>query len=62
MELRQKTLWQQMYKQRYLFMMILPFLIWIIVFKYAPLWGWSMAFQDYKPKPGMTMLDYPFVG
>lgn len=62
MELRRNTFVQQLYKQRYLFMMVLPFLVWVIVFKYAPLWGWSMAFQDYKPRPGMTMFDYPFVG
>jgi len=62
MDVRRKAFWQKVYRQRYLFLMILPFVIWIIVFRYAPLWGWSMAFQDYKPRPGMTMWDYPFVG
>ncbi|MEZ0536699.1 ABC transporter permease [Caldicellulosiruptoraceae bacterium PP1] len=28
--------------------MILPFLVWLIIFRYIPLWGWIMAFQDYK--------------
>jgi putative aldouronate transport system permease protein len=37
------------YEQRYLFLMSVPFLIWLIIFKYVPLWGWSMAFQNYKP-------------
>jgi len=49
-------------KQRYLILMVLPFLIWIIVFKYLPLWGWLMAFQDYKPKAGVGIFGYPFVG
>lgn len=62
MELREKSLLEKFYKQRYLMLMVLPFVIWIIVFKYAPLWGWTMAFQDYKPKPGMGMFDFPFVG
>jgi putative aldouronate transport system permease protein len=32
--------------------MSLPFVIWVIVFKYLPLVGWAMAFQDYKPGKG----------
>jgi len=36
-------------EQKYLIFMSLPFVIWAIIFKYVPLWGWTMAFQDYKP-------------
>lgn len=32
-----------------LLLMSLPLLIWAVVFKYIPLWGWSIAFQDYAP-------------
>ena len=32
-----------------LMVMSLPFLALIIVFNYAPLWGWTMAFQRYRP-------------
>jgi putative aldouronate transport system permease protein len=42
-------LWQKLYNQRYLFLMSLPFIIWVIIFRYVPVWGWTMAFQDYKP-------------
>jgi putative aldouronate transport system permease protein len=35
-------------RQKMLMLMSLPFLIWIIVFKYVPLWGWTIAFQKYK--------------
>lgn len=38
-----------MKKQRYLLMMSLPFVVWLIIFKYIPLWGWTMAFQEVKP-------------
>lgn len=62
MDIRRNTFMETLYKQRYLILMVLPFVLWIIVFKYLPLWGWTMAFQDYKPKAGMTMFDYPFVG
>lgn len=35
-------------RQKMLMLMSLPFLIWIIIFKYVPLWGWTIAFQKYK--------------
>ncbi|MDF2548910.1 MAG: sugar transporter permease [Anaerosolibacter sp.] len=57
-----KPLTKLMIKQRYLILMVLPFVIWAVIFKYLPLWGWVMAFQDYKPRAGMGLLDYPFVG
>ncbi|MDO7907890.1 sugar ABC transporter permease [Paenibacillus sp. JX-17] len=36
-------------QQKYLYLMSLPFVIWVFVFSYLPLWGWTMAFQNYKP-------------
>ncbi|PFN97224.1 protein lplB [Bacillus sp. AFS076308] len=39
--------------QKALMAMSIPFLIWLFIFKYVPLWGWSIAFQDYKPALGM---------
>jgi putative aldouronate transport system permease protein len=42
-------LWRKIYDQRYLFLMSVPFILWVLVFRYYPVWGWTMAFQDYKP-------------
>lgn len=36
-------------KQKLLILMSVPFVLYIILFRYIPLWGWTMAFQDYKP-------------
>lgn len=47
---KQKFSWKLMWKQRYLLLMSVPFVIWLIIFKYIPLWGWTMAFQDVRPK------------
>ncbi len=44
-----KTFWQQLCKQKQLIIMSVPFVLYIILFRYVPLWGWNMAFQDYKP-------------
>src|SRR5699024_11014625 len=35
--------------QQALLWMTVPFVIWVIIFKYLPIWGWTMAFQNYKP-------------
>lgn len=43
-----------------LFLYVLPCLIFIIIFKYLPLWGWSYAFFQYKP--GRDLFKCAFVG
>ena len=44
-----KSKWQTLGKQKMLILMSLPFVLYIILFRYIPLWGWTMAFQNYKP-------------
>jgi len=44
-----KTFWGTVINQRQLVYMSLPLILYIILFSYVPLWGWSMAFQNYKP-------------
>ena len=44
-----KTKWMILSKQKMLILMSVPFVLYIILFRYVPLWGWTMAFQDYKP-------------
>lgn len=52
-----------LWKQRYLLLMSLPFVVWIFIFKYIPLWGWTMAFQEVKPATFATPIwQRPFVG
>ena len=40
--------------------MLLPMAVWLIVFSYVPLWGWYMAFFDYKV--GTNIFQQQFVG
>jgi len=40
--------------------MSFPFFIWLLIFAYYPIWGWIMAFQDFKPHLGV--FESPFVG
>jgi putative aldouronate transport system permease protein len=60
---KQKFSWSLMWKQRYLLAMSVPFLIWLIIFKYIPLWGWTMAFQEVKPNSfALPVWKRKFVG
>ncbi len=60
---KQKLSWNLIWKQRYLFLMSVPFVIWIFIFKYIPLWGWTMAFQEVKPATfGLPIWERTFVG
>ncbi len=44
--------WKKIKNQKYLVFMSFPFLVWLFIFKYLPLWGWTMAFQQYMPGKG----------
>lgn len=60
---KQKISLSLLWKQRYLLLMSVPFMIWLIVFKYIPLWGWTMAFQEVKPATfALRIWERSFVG
>ncbi|MFC4597363.1 ABC transporter permease [Cohnella hongkongensis] len=46
------------FRNRYLYLMSLPFVAWAFVFTYLPLWGWLMAFQKYNPKLSVWERDW----
>ncbi|HHX62940.1 MAG TPA: sugar ABC transporter permease [Epulopiscium sp.] len=55
------TLWQQ----KYLFLLLLPALIWVIVICYIPMTGLYMSFVNYTPKGNgyfVDMINSEFVG
>jgi putative aldouronate transport system permease protein len=47
-------------RQKALLLMSIPFVIYVIVFNYSPLWGWLMAFQKYKL--GSNIMNNEWVG
>ncbi|WP_024832832.1 ABC transporter permease [Ruminiclostridium josui] len=47
-----KLTWNTIVKQKQLIFMSVPMLIYILIFSYVPIWGWLMAFQNYKPAKG----------
>lgn len=47
-----QSFFKRMMSQKMLIAMSLPFVLWLIIFRYIPVVGWLMAFQDYKPQNG----------
>ncbi|MHA6485046.1 ABC transporter permease [Paenibacillus sp. strain BS8-2] len=51
---------KKMYMQRNLLIMTVPFVVLAFVFSYLPLWGWVLAFMDYKV--GHEIWSSAFIG
>ncbi|WP_082935270.1 MULTISPECIES: ABC transporter permease [unclassified Paenibacillus] len=49
-----------MVQHRLLWFMSVPFIIWVFVFSYLPLWGWTMAFQKFRV--GKSFFEQQWVG
>ena len=50
---KRKNTWALIKRQKYLFLMSVPFILWIAVFCYGPLYGWLMAFVKFQPHRGI---------
>jgi putative aldouronate transport system permease protein len=55
-----RLLMKRVSRQRQLLVLILPFMAFIFVFNYMPIWGWIMAFQNYSTSKGL--MRSPFAG
>ncbi|MCJ7840162.1 sugar ABC transporter permease [Lederbergia sp. NSJ-179] len=59
-KLKTRSFWKTFFSQKVLYMMSLPFVLWVFVFNYLPVWGWTMAFQNFRP--GRAFFDQEWVG
>ena len=51
---RRQELWRKIKKNKWIYLMIAPGLLYFFVYKYIPMYGLIIAFQDYKPYLGIT--------
>lgn len=56
---RKKT-YKRIWKYRYIYLFMVPAIIWYIIFHYTPMFGLILAFKDYKYNMGI--LGSPWVG
>lgn len=57
---KQPITWTLIKNQNQLIWMSVPLMLYIILFAYVPVWGWTMAFQNYKP--GKSFGEQEWVG
>ena len=43
----------KIWRARYIYLMLLPFFLWLLVFHYGPMYGVMLAFKDYSAKLGI---------
>ncbi|MDF2674023.1 MAG: protein lplB [Clostridiales bacterium] len=48
-----KHLYKRIWKARWLYFLMMPGLLYFIIYKYLPMWGILMAFQNYQPYLGI---------
>lgn len=56
---------KKMFRQRYLYLLLIPGVVWALLFSYAPMAGLYMAFVDYQPALGnfwSSLFKADFVG
>lgn len=57
---RNSALGREVWSARYLYLMLLPFFIWLIMFEYVPMAGNILAFKEFKATEGI--FGSPWVG
>lgn len=50
----EQPLWRKMWKIRLLYLMVLPAVVYFLLFQYGPMYGILIAFQDYSPFRGIS--------
>jgi len=53
-----KSFFYKLNRQRQLLYMSLPIILYVILFVYVPLWGWTMAFQNFRPQRKFFQQDW----
>ncbi|MFX3634405.1 MAG: ABC transporter permease [Candidatus Pristimantibacillus sp.] len=51
---------KKLLQQKMLMLMSIPFLLWVFIFKYVPLWGWTISFQKFRP--AKDLFDQEWIG
>ncbi|KRE98521.1 protein lplB [Paenibacillus sp. Soil766] len=57
---KRNSLLQDLIRDKWMYLMLLPGVLYFFIFKYVPMYGVTMAFQDYRPHLGF--FESPWVG
>ncbi|WP_054860752.1 MULTISPECIES: ABC transporter permease subunit [Gracilibacillus] len=53
-KMRKSELWKRIKKNKLIYLMILPGLLYFFIYKYLPMYGLIISFQEYKPYLGIS--------
>lgn len=59
---RKKGFWAKLRTQKLLVILSVPFVLYMLLFSYAPMIGLVMAFQDFSVESAGSLFDAPWVG
>jgi putative aldouronate transport system permease protein len=59
---RKSRLSKTLGSQWQLMLMSVPMLLYVLLFNYAPMWGWLEAFKDYSSKSALATGNAPWIG
>ncbi len=51
---RKRSLWSQIKRDKYLYLLLLPMVAYYILFNYKPMYGLQIAFKEFNPALGIT--------
>jgi putative aldouronate transport system permease protein len=57
---KSQWLWSALKRDRYLYLLAMPGLLYFLLFRYGPMWGVLISFQEYSPYLGL--MNSPWVG
>ncbi|MFE5319364.1 ABC transporter permease [Paenibacillus sp. NPDC056579] len=55
---QRSRIWAIMKRDKFLYLLAMPGILFIILFKYVPMWGIIIAFQNYSPYRGVLQSDW----
>src|SRR5688572_9278700 len=55
---KRHTLLTDLKRDKYLYLLVLPGVLFFIIFKYVPMWGIIIAFQEYSPYLGVFKSEW----
>ncbi|OXM85457.1 ABC transporter permease [Paenibacillus rigui] len=58
MRSRRSRLWRKLWTDRYMYLLALPGMAFLLLFEYVPMYGIVLAFQDYNPFAGILHSDF----
>ncbi|GJM71645.1 hypothetical protein HMSSN036_38610 [Paenibacillus macerans] len=55
---KRETRWRRLRRDKWLYLLLTPGVLYFIIFKYVPMWGVLLAFKNYQPFLGFWKSEW----